>query len=272
MFHSESTPTVTASVFTGNRAGRGGGMYSTASSNVVGGSLFGGNYADEGAGIYVSNSSNPTIKHCTFTGNTAAVGGGGIYSDQGSTSTVTNSIIRGNTAPLQPDILENTGLTIVSYSCIMGPVAQPGDGIIYDADPMFVRIPNDGGDGWGDDPDTPDADEGANDDYGDLRLRSASPCIDTGDPGFVPGPGETDLDGHLRMLCGRVDMGAYESGIGDHDCSRSVQLDDFAVWRMCMFGPYPGFYPAGCEVFDFDLDDDVDLTDIAGFQNVFGGP
>ena len=37
-----------------------------------------------------------------------------------------------------------------------------------------------GGDGWGDDLDTPNTDEGANDDYGDLRLLPDSPAIDAG--------------------------------------------------------------------------------------------
>ena len=47
------------------------------------------------------------------------------------------------------------------------------------------------------------------------RLAPGSPCIDIGDPGFVPEPNATDREGHARVLCGQVDMGAYEYGIGD---------------------------------------------------------
>ncbi len=49
------------------------------------------------------------------------------------------------------------------------------------------------------------------------HLFASSPCIDAGDPAFVPLPGETDLDGNPRVSdgdgngLGTIDMGAYES-------------------------------------------------------------
>ena len=72
---------------------------------------------------------------------------------------------------------------IVLFSCIQDensndvtiPFGGAGNGNIDD-DPMFVREPNDGGDGWG---------VGGNDDYGDLHLRPGSPCIDAGSPLYV---------------------------------------------------------------------------------------
>ena len=74
------------------------------------------------------------------------------------------------------------------------------------------------------------------------------------------------------MWCDRVDMGAYESGIGDHNCDQTVDLADFTeAWEVCFTGPAAGPYEAGCESFDFDLDHDVDLSDFAGFQGVFVG-
>ena len=124
---------------------------------------------------------------------------------------------------------------------------------------MFVRPPDPGPDGtW----------DGEDDDYGDLRLQAGSPCINAGDPGFVAQPGETDLEGHARVLCGRVDMGAYEFGIGDYDCDHTVNLNDFSAWASCMNGPHSGPYAPGCESFDFDGDGDVDLLDFAAFQRV----
>ena len=57
-----------------------------------------------------------------------------------------------------------------------------------------------------------------------------SPCRDAGDQDFVPEPHETDLDGHARLLCGQVDMGAYEFGIGNYDCDEDVDLLDFENW------------------------------------------
>jgi outer membrane protein assembly factor BamB len=69
-----------------------------------------------------------------------------------------------------------------------------------DADPMFTRNPNDGGDGWG---------VGDNDDFGDLHLKTGSPCINAGDPNLFA-RGQTDIDGQPRIMGRRADMGADE--------------------------------------------------------------
>jgi hypothetical protein len=53
-------------------------------------------------------------------------------------------------------------------------------------------------------------------DLGDYHLASDSPCIDRGDPNYVPKPNDTDADGGPRLVDGDndgmvlVDMGAYE--------------------------------------------------------------
>ncbi|MDH4242034.1 MAG: LamG domain-containing protein, partial [Phycisphaerae bacterium] len=44
----------------------------------------------------------------------------------------------------------------------------------------------------------------------DYHLLAGSPCINAGDPDYVPEPNETDLDGKPRVIGGRIDMGAYE--------------------------------------------------------------
>lgn len=45
---------------------------------------------------------------------------------------------------------------------------------------------------------------------GDYHLLPDSFCINAGDPSYIAGPNETDLDGNLRVIDGRIDMGAYE--------------------------------------------------------------
>jgi outer membrane protein assembly factor BamB len=70
-----------------------------------------------------------------------------------------------------------------------------------DDDPMFVREPNDGGDGWG---------VGNNDDFGDLHLQAGSPCINVGNPYPWFDSNSTDMDGEPRIYNGRVDIGADE--------------------------------------------------------------
>ena len=52
-------------------------------------------------------------------------------------------------------------------------------------------------------------DEGANDDFGDVHLQSASPCINMGNP-YGDYTGLTDMDGDPRVMGVRVDMGADE--------------------------------------------------------------
>jgi len=174
----------------------------------------------------------------------------------------------------------------VSFTSVQGGMSAGtiDDGGNIDSAPLFVRAPNDGGDGWGDDPETPDIDEASNDDYGDLRLQAGSPCIDTGSAALLPadvadvdGDGDIaealpiDLDFHPRVLCGEVDMGAYEFGIGDFDCNDVVNLNDFANWSPCVTGPKNGPYPAGCEAFDFDGDGLITLHDFARFQLAIEG-
>lgn len=44
----------------------------------------------------------------------------------------------------------------------------------------------------------------------DFHLATNSPARDTGDPAFLPAPGETDLDGQPRRFGGRVDIGVDE--------------------------------------------------------------
>ena len=44
----------------------------------------------------------------------------------------------------------------------------------------------------------------------DLHLLPDSPCINAGDPDFVAGPDDLDMDREKRVMLGRVDMGADE--------------------------------------------------------------
>ena len=268
-----SNVSVSNSAFNGNEAGEGGAVGSCGRSLTLENCTFAGNGADYNGGAVSSWMTRETIATgCTFSGNTAAGSGGGMYLLIHG-ATVDNCIFWANTAVRGKQIYDDlTGVTTsVAYTDVQGGWLGTGN---ISTDPMFVRNPSDGGNGWGDDPATPDVDEGASDDYGDLRVRGGSPCIDAGDPGFVAQPGETDLDGHARVLCGRVDMGAYEFGIGDYDCDQTVDLADFSSWQACMTGPSTADtavpHAPGCEGFDFDGDGDVDLLDFGGFQRIVG--
>lgn len=270
--NANASPTVTHCRFIGNAAGggHGGGMYNRNDSDpVVTNCTFGGNSAAfDGGGMLNERNSSPTVHCCTFQGNVAVGAGGGMISvDEfgfNSNTVLSNSVVWGN-APDQ--IVGASGAVMtVSHSNVQG--GWPGVGNI-DADPLFA------------DADGPDGIHGTADD--DLRLLFGSPCINTGDNAALPADvgdldddGDTleaipfDLDGHARVLCTVVDMGAYESGIGDDDCDGIVGLGDFGAYFDCITGPVSGLLP-GCEPFDFDGDGDVDLTDLGGFQRAFTG-
>ncbi len=183
---------------------------------------------------------NLAVLNCTIFGNGTipgccggAGGGGGIDLSNGSAQ-VLNSIIWGNGGSIhQTDERNQINLDAVStleidYSIVegwSGALGGPGNDGNFGADPLFV------------DPDGPDDIPGTEDD--DVRLSPGSPAINAGlsSSSFLT---PTDLDGHSRILCGNVDIGAYEFGIGDFDCNRTVNLADFAWFPYCLTGPMPG--------------------------------
>ncbi len=263
---------VTNCTFNGNTArGDGGGILNNGLRTVSGCTFSGNTAAFDGGGMY--NYVSTKVINCTFAGNTAGNSAGGMYNYYyyGSNPTVENCILWGDTPEEIADSIQYAA-PVIRFSDVQGglPLGAVDGGGNIDLDPIFVRLPNPGPDGtW----------DGVDDDYGDLRLQAGSPCIDRGDPAFVAQTGEIDLEGHARVLCGRVDMGAFEFGIGDYDCDQVVDFADFSSWQACMTGPLDSgaFHSTidnrhstiGCESFDFDGDGSVSLLDFSGFQRVF---
>jgi predicted outer membrane repeat protein len=180
MFINREQLMVTSCIFSGNQAG------------YRGGAIAGGG----------------TLTNCTISSNSANNAGGGIFCGS-SSLLLTNCIFWANS--VGGLINESTqiagGPPQVTFSCIQDD--DPNDGNIpfgdtangnIDDNPMFVRDPNDGGDGWG---------VGNNDDFGDPHLETGSPCINSGDPNPYA-KGQMDIDGQPRIMGQRVDMGADE--------------------------------------------------------------
>lgn len=188
-----------------------------------------------GGAIANGGNSAPAIIHCTFKNNDANVSDG-LHNMDSSSPSLDGCILWNGGDEIGNDDL---AAITVTYSDVDGDWFGEGN---IDQNPLF--------DG--------------------LRLSPSSPCINKGDPQHDPGTSPIDLDGHFRVLCLVVDMGAYEFGIGDFDCDRNVDLTDYENWTDCMTGPDLGMYPVDCEPFDFDFDCDVDLSDFARFQAVFG--
>jgi len=198
-----------------------------------------------------------TLLNCTVAGNTANDKGGGVVGYGWSQFSLTNCILWGNKDV--SGINERSQIQIVEgfiedvsikFSCIQDD--NPNDTYIpfgglpnhnTDDNPNFVRVLNNGGDGW---------DVGKNDNFDNVRLSFKSPCVDTGDNTSVPldatdidndanitEPIPWDLDSHHRFADGDcngtiiVDMGAYEfaqGDIGNLDCNGFVDFKDFSLF------------------------------------------
>jgi hypothetical protein len=143
-----------------------------------------------GGGVYGS-SSGLGLQNCTIVGN-LATNGGGIYSAS-AVLYATNCIVVNNTALQAGGTNDISGLsTNFGYSC--SPLLGPGSGNTS-ADPQFIKA----GSGYG-----------ANWIAGDYRLRSGSPCLDSG---IVLSwmAGASDLAGAPRIQGAGPAMGAYET-------------------------------------------------------------
>ena len=237
----------------------GGGAYNIFAPSIYTNCIFSGNTAAKGGGLYIDRQhinldQSTQIRNCTFTDNHATASGGGIRCDLHNVL-VENSIFWGNTAPSSTSIQLAQANCEVRYSDIEG--GQAGIGLFseaildwqvgnLDVNPNFASF------------------------FG--QLQPSSLAINAGDPNTVFDVGTLDYDGYPRILCGRVDMGAYEFGIGDYDCDDAVDLLDYIHWGLCMTGPDNGPYDVGCEAFDFNGDDDIDLYDFREFQSLVVNP
>jgi predicted outer membrane repeat protein len=207
----ESEPILINCIFTGNVGLEdAGGLSNTGGSKTkLYNCLFSGNTARFGGVIY-NASSIIRLTNCTMAGNTATSGHGNAFSCRASDGpgevTVKNSIIWDGGREIETWGNGNTEFFITSTD-VQGWVPSTGN---INLDPFFVRYPDDGGDGWGDDSTTPDVDESENDDFGDLHLMEISPCINSGDNSAIPSWLEVDLDGGPRIIDLIVDRGAYE--------------------------------------------------------------
>ncbi|MHC4625093.1 MAG: choice-of-anchor Q domain-containing protein, partial [Planctomycetota bacterium] len=181
-----SKPTVEGCTFSNNSVSQGGGIFNTDSNPIVKDCIFTGNLANSRGGGMYNWYSSPKVEGCTFTANIADRYGVGMFNFHSrSRPAVTNCILWADT----PSEIYG-GRPIVTYSDVQGGWAGEGN---MDADPVFFDAVD-----------------------GDYHLLPGSPCIDAGDPNYVPAPNEADLDGNPRAVDGDndgntvVDMGAYE--------------------------------------------------------------
>jgi parallel beta-helix repeat protein/predicted outer membrane repeat protein len=199
-----SNLTIANCTIAGNSADYGGGIFSLYTSHNMTNSIVNGNFAkSDGGGMFNMHYSQLLINNCTFAENLATNGNALAFD---SNDPVAPSSLQANNCILAGDgneIWNNDNSAIsISYSNVQ--TGWPGQGNL-DTDPCFI-VP-----GFWDSNGTP---TDANDDFwieGNYHLLPTSPCIDAGDPNYVPGPNETDLEGNPRIGGGRVDIGAHEA-------------------------------------------------------------
>jgi hypothetical protein len=214
--------TISRCAFLGNHAKKGGGIWAYYEFSLRN-SVFVNNLAsEEGGGAWIMT---PSVSFCTFSGNHAPKGGG-CYSGSSifGFESFTDGILWQNSASegAQVYVYPSSSVSLIS-NCIQGGPEVNGN---IDADPLFIRNPSWGPDGL---PGTGD------DDYGDLRLRRGSPCIDAGRNSDVL-QGEIDMEGWLRRRDGNCDgikdpdMGAYEyDRVGDVNGDCRVDMGDLDI-------------------------------------------
>lgn len=201
--------------FHGNAAsqGSGGALYHTVDSLTLTDSTFSGNVALNGGAVY--RVSPTVIARCTIAGNAASAVCGGVYNATGSVA-IRDCILWGNEdageSVQDAQVFLDTGNINAGYCCVEGLTDEVHGLGNIDADPQFIADPDHGGDGWG---------VGENDDYGDLHLTDASPCVNRGDPAYQFAEGDLDMDGEERPQVCRLDIGADESPYAFGDCNNN---------------------------------------------------
>lgn len=172
--------TVDRCMVTGNRATQyGGGIFVYGTGTVRNCLVFSNSCFQYGGGVALSGAG--TIENCTVYGNSATLSGGGLYVE--TNGTIRNTIVWSNTAP------DGSDWTVSAYANADYCCARPLCGApSITSDPVFANAPS-----------------------GDFRLRTDSPCIDTGlQQSWMTGA--SDLRARPRVTGSAPDLGAYELG------------------------------------------------------------
>ncbi|MEN6521082.1 MAG: right-handed parallel beta-helix repeat-containing protein [Armatimonadota bacterium] len=219
-----ANPTIINNRIVGNGTGDNGGcggIYCTSASPIIANNSISANCGGTSGGIYIDGGS-PAIINNTITDNRGG-SSGGIYYSYYCSVTAVNNIIAYNSY----GIYSYLGGITLKNNCIYGndinfasgwnPIGQNGN---ISADPKL-----------------------ASRDYGNMHIMPDSPCIGTGNNGYVQS-GWVDLDGQSRLqpTGGNVDIGADESDGTIPDVSPSIvrvsqngdDADDGSTWQSTM--------------------------------------
>ena len=286
--------------------GYGGGIATVIASPVITNNIFKNNSAYAGGAI-ITYLGDPVIRNNVMYDNSAYVGGGVILLVGG--RLINNTIVDNDASlPLIPGIGDGfAGNVYIETTSEVGPCvvmnniicnAKSGGGLFvisYDGGGeviSFNDVWNNAGGNYGTQDlqtgdisfdaslDRTDKDGNISGDplfvdpsNHDYHLQTESPCISAGDPGYVPEPGQTDMDGMPRIYATRVDMGAYEY-VGYvrpvADAGRDQHVAGLELVTLDGSGSF--FYdPCNVKIFEWDQQEGpaVDLNDPTGMNPSF---
>jgi len=221
-----SNPEIIRCGFFGNIAGgNGGAILNRSQSNpLITNSVFSLNAAEyDGGAILSLRDSNVKIINCTLVGNWAQYDGGALSFAIKSNALIQNSIIRDNFASHIAQIAISDSNISILYSNIEGGWQGSGN---FDRDSLFIRAIK---------PRHYKEERRVDDDFGDLRLKPGSPCIDSGITevnSFL----STDFSGNNRIVDGDkdgrrgIDIGAYEYICENKLPFKIIQLAPDGAW------------------------------------------
>ncbi len=241
-------------------SGLGGGIICQASSHAtIEQCIIRDNRAISTAGVLILQGSNVTLRDSLIVNNLSDVVGSGIHCGGESSALIHNCTIVGNT---------KSGISCLSSvpsieNCILAENGKVGDDL--DRCVATFSLISDGDEGLGNlrgDPGFRGPD--------DFRLRPDSRCRDQGNPLVGLNAGESDLGGVPRVMCSRLDIGAYEFGLGDGNCDGVMSVLDLEPWSDCATGPENPEFDTACSAFDYDINGSIDLRDLGAFFNAFG--
>jgi parallel beta-helix repeat protein len=178
-------------------------------------------------GIRLYNS-DALISNCSIIENRARYQGGGVECYCCSSPIIVNTIVWANTAPRGPQLSAAIDSAPIVRYCII----EGGSQYVYLSEDSRISW------GAGNVDEDPLIEAGAvgvtitGKALASLNLSADSPGINAGDPSTELSKGDVDLGGSPRLMGCRVDIGAFESAVGqarfDFNDSQTIDLNDIS--------------------------------------------
>jgi hypothetical protein len=181
------------STVTANQADKGGGIYTAgARAQIVSSTISGNSASSSGGGVFAEFLSTFEVRYTTVSDNSAGLAGGSFHLQSQSTLVLDHAIVANGTPQ---DLVETDSIISSAWSLIEVPAAAiNGLNNILGVDPGLAPLADNGG------PTQTHA------------LLPESPALNAGDPAAIVSAPATDQrgPGFVRVVGGRVDLGAYE--------------------------------------------------------------